>query len=129
MVQRPPPTIHPQQPIFGRLSKLLRFSHTNPVHHDQPRDPLDFSATSPLPCPLSGHASTQGRSHVNSDENSRSLPATQSSATTKFAARVPHLSSWWPVRGGHTQPNVVDVPSHRLKSATLQRALQKKTKI
>ncbi|KAG2743298.1 hypothetical protein P692DRAFT_20644414, partial [Suillus brevipes Sb2] len=41
MVQRPPPTIHPQQPMFLRLSKLLRFSHSNPVHHDRPRDPLD----------------------------------------------------------------------------------------
>ncbi|KIK36086.1 hypothetical protein CY34DRAFT_811593 [Suillus luteus UH-Slu-Lm8-n1] len=62
IVQRPPPTIEPQQPIFGRLSKLLRFSHTNPVHPDQPRDPLDFSATAPLPRPLLRHTST----HVNS---------------------------------------------------------------
>ncbi|KAG2738899.1 hypothetical protein P692DRAFT_20757259, partial [Suillus brevipes Sb2] len=42
MVQRPPPTIHPQQHMFLRLSKLLRFPpRTNPVHHDRPRDPLD----------------------------------------------------------------------------------------
>ncbi|KAG1764122.1 hypothetical protein EDD22DRAFT_884543, partial [Suillus occidentalis] len=110
-VQRPPPTINPQQPIFGRLSKLLRFSHTNPVHHDQPRDPLDFSATSPLPRPLSGHTSTQGRSHVNSGE-------LQSSATppTTSAARIPHPSSWWPVRGWSCASHAfADVPLAQAK--------------
>ncbi|KIK33335.1 hypothetical protein CY34DRAFT_813694 [Suillus luteus UH-Slu-Lm8-n1] len=113
IVQRPPPTIDPQQPIFGRLTKLLRFSHTKPVHHDQPRDPLDFSATAPLPRPLLGHTST----HMHSGENSRSLPTTRSSANppTKFAARIPHPSSWWPVRGGHTQPRIADVPLAQAK--------------
>ncbi|KAG1760177.1 WD40-repeat-containing domain protein [Suillus occidentalis] len=50
-VQRPLPTRDPQQPAFRRLSKLLRFSHadTGPVRHIQPRDPLDFPATLPLP--------------------------------------------------------------------------------
>ncbi|KAG2065489.1 WD40 repeat-like protein [Suillus decipiens] len=49
---RPPPTRDPQQPTFLRLRKLLRFSSlTNavPVRHIQPRDPLYFPATSPLP--------------------------------------------------------------------------------
>ncbi|KIK34868.1 hypothetical protein CY34DRAFT_612311 [Suillus luteus UH-Slu-Lm8-n1] len=50
-VQRTQPTRDPQQPAFRRLGKLLRFSHANtvPVRHIQPRDPLDFPATSPLP--------------------------------------------------------------------------------
>ncbi|KAG1764121.1 hypothetical protein EDD22DRAFT_846030 [Suillus occidentalis] len=110
-MQRPPPD--QQQPIFGRLSKLLRFSHTNPVHHDQPRDPLDFSATSPLPRPLSEHTSAQGHSYMNSDENSR-LSAT---SPITFAARIPHPSSWWPVFGGHTQPRIADVPLAQAKEA------------
>ncbi|KAG2741413.1 hypothetical protein P692DRAFT_20906686, partial [Suillus brevipes Sb2] len=49
MALRPPPTIDSRQPMFLRLSKLLRFSHTNPAHHARPRDPLDFPATLPLP--------------------------------------------------------------------------------
>ncbi|KIK32012.1 hypothetical protein CY34DRAFT_19365, partial [Suillus luteus UH-Slu-Lm8-n1] len=124
MVRRPPPTIDPQQPIFGRLSKLLRFSHTNPAHHDQPRDPLDFSATAPLPPPLLGHTST----HMNSGENSRSLPTTRSSANppTKFAARIPHPSSWWPVRGGHAQPRIVDVPLAQAKERNAAAGAPKK---
>ncbi|KAG2337936.1 WD40 repeat-like protein [Suillus weaverae] len=123
MVQRPPPTMDLQQPIFVRLSKLLRFSpRTNPVHpvrNDQPRDPLDFSATLPLPCPLSGHTSTQGRSHMNSSENSRPLSTTRSSPTppTTFTDCIHHLSSWWPVRGGHAQPCIVDVPLAQAKEA------------
>ncbi|KAG1807281.1 uncharacterized protein BJ212DRAFT_756726 [Suillus subaureus] len=72
---RPLPTIDPQQPVFVRLRKFLSFSsHTNAVHpirNDQPRDPLDFSATLPLPRPLLGHTSTQGRPNINSGENSQ----------------------------------------------------------
>ncbi|KAG1807283.1 uncharacterized protein BJ212DRAFT_756895 [Suillus subaureus] len=50
MAPRPPPTIDLQQPMFLRLSKLLRFSpRTNTGRNSQPRDPLDFPATSPLP--------------------------------------------------------------------------------
>ncbi|KIK31961.1 hypothetical protein CY34DRAFT_19407 [Suillus luteus UH-Slu-Lm8-n1] len=109
IAQRPPPTIDQHQPIFGCLNKLFCFSRTNPVHHDQPHDPLDFSATAPLPCPLSRHTST----HTNSGENSRSLPITRSSA--KFAARIPHPSSWWSVRGGHAQPRIADVPLAQAK--------------
>ncbi|KIK34512.1 hypothetical protein CY34DRAFT_17671 [Suillus luteus UH-Slu-Lm8-n1] len=110
MVQRPPPTIHPQQPIFVRISKLLRFPpRTNP-----------FSATSPLPRPLSGHTSTQGRLYMNSGENSRSLSTTLSSATppTTFTSRIHDLSSWWPVRRSHAQSNIVDVPLAQAKEAS-----------
>ncbi|KAG2737211.1 hypothetical protein P692DRAFT_20883828 [Suillus brevipes Sb2] len=102
--------------MFLRLSKLLRFSHTNQVHHD--RDPLDFSATSPLPRPLSGYTPTQGRSHINSDENSGSSATPPST----FASRIPHPSYWWPVRGGHAQPRIVDVPLAQAKEARSRNA-------
>ncbi|KIK43120.1 hypothetical protein CY34DRAFT_804122 [Suillus luteus UH-Slu-Lm8-n1] len=46
---RPPPTRDPQQPAFRRLTKFLHFSRANAVPHIQPRDPLDFPATLPLP--------------------------------------------------------------------------------
>ncbi|KAG2738713.1 WD40 repeat-like protein [Suillus brevipes Sb2] len=62
MVQRPPPTIHPRQPIFLRLSKRLRFFRTNtlwPGRNDQSCDLLDVPATLPLPSSLSGQVTTQ----------------------------------------------------------------------
>ncbi|KAG1827739.1 hypothetical protein DFJ58DRAFT_348365 [Suillus subalutaceus] len=127
MVQRPSLTI--EQPMFLRLSKLLRFSRANalrPGQKDQPCDPLDISATLPLPRPLSVHTSTLRRSDINSGGNasfdrfpshsfqSRLLSTTTSSATgnppTTFAARIHHLSFWRPIRGGHGQPSVVDIP-------------------
>jgi hypothetical protein len=90
---------------------------------------LQFSATSPLPRPLSQHTSTQGRSHMNSGENvsfrltaiafSADVFQSGSSATppSTFASRIPHPSSWWPVRGGHAQPRIVDVPLAQAKEA------------
>ncbi|KAG1821532.1 WD40-repeat-containing domain protein [Suillus subaureus] len=115
LVQRPLPAIDLQQPMFARLGKLLRFSFTNalrPGQKDQPRDPLDFSATLPLPIPLSGHTSTQGHSDVNSVENYRLLSTTRAPTIlpTTFTALIHYLTSWWPVRGGHAQPSVVDIP-------------------
>ncbi|KAG2737871.1 hypothetical protein P692DRAFT_20883142 [Suillus brevipes Sb2] len=105
--------------MFLRLSKLLRSSsRTNPVHHTQPRDPLDFSATSPLPRPLSGHTPTQGRSLMNFGENSGSSATPPST----FASRIPHPSSWWPVRGGHAQPRIIDVPLAQAKEARSRNA-------
>ncbi|KIK43121.1 hypothetical protein CY34DRAFT_804123 [Suillus luteus UH-Slu-Lm8-n1] len=61
IVPRAPPTRDPQQPAFRRLGKLLHFSRANavPVRHNQPRDPLDVSATAPLPSSLSAQAATQ----------------------------------------------------------------------
>ncbi|KAG1874355.1 hypothetical protein F4604DRAFT_1764172 [Suillus subluteus] len=129
MVRRAPLTIDTQQPMFLRLSKLLRDSRANalwPGQKDQPCDPLDFSATLPLPRPLSLHTSTLRRSDINSGENasfdrfpshsfqSRLLSNTTFSATgnppTTFAARIHHLSSWRLIRGGHGQLSVVDIP-------------------
>ncbi|KAG2068979.1 WD40 repeat-like protein [Suillus decipiens] len=50
---RPPPTRDTQQPTSLRFRKLLRFSSlvnaVRPVRNNQPRDPLDFPATLPLP--------------------------------------------------------------------------------
>jgi hypothetical protein len=31
-------------------------------------------------------------------------------SSNRLAARIHTLSSWWPVRGGRTQPRIVDVP-------------------
>ncbi|KAG2343548.1 WD40 repeat-like protein [Suillus weaverae] len=96
MAPRPPPARDPQQSTFLRLSKFFRFSpRTNAVRNDQHRDPLDFSATLPLPRPLSGSTSTQGRSDMNPGQSSRPLPTTRSSATppTTFADPIHHLSS------------------------------------
>ncbi|KIK34939.1 hypothetical protein CY34DRAFT_17371 [Suillus luteus UH-Slu-Lm8-n1] len=56
---------------------------------------------------------------MDSGENSRSLPTTRSSAKlpTTLAAHIPHPSSWWPVREGHAQPRIVDVPLAQAKEA------------
>ncbi|KAG2754808.1 hypothetical protein P692DRAFT_201801423 [Suillus brevipes Sb2] len=65
---------------------------------------------------------------MNSGENSRSLPTTRLSATppTKFAARIPHPSSWWPVRGGHAQPRIADVPLAQAKERNAAAGAPKK---
>ncbi|KAG2343544.1 tricorn protease domain 2-containing protein [Suillus weaverae] len=115
---RPPHARDPQQPTFLRLSKFLRFSpRATAVRNDQHRDPLDFSATLPLPRPLSGRTTTQGRSDINPGGSSRPSSTTRSSATppTTFADPIHRLSSWWPVRGGHAQPRIVDVPLAQAK--------------
>ncbi|KAG2336069.1 hypothetical protein BDR05DRAFT_971273 [Suillus weaverae] len=118
VVQRPPPTIDPQQPIniFVRLSTLLRFSRTNPVHpgrNDEPHDPLDFSAILPLPRPLSGHSA-----HLNSGTlDHYQPPRLPANVPTTFTAHIHHLSSRWPIRGGLAQTPIVDVPLAQAKEA------------
>jgi WD40 repeat protein len=114
---RPPSTIRPKQRLIRYLRKFLPF-RSPPVREDEPRDPLDFPATSPLPRSLSAQAITQGRSDTDSRENSQSippLPITQSSATTTFKARLHHLSTWWPVRAGHTSSPIVHTPLAQAK--------------
>lgn len=59
----------PRQPIFLHIRKLLRLSL--PVRNDQPRDPLDFPATLPLPQRLS----PSGHSNVDPRENSQAIPS------------------------------------------------------
>lgn len=85
---RPPPTIRPKQRLICHLRKILP-SRSFSVRKDEPREPLDFPATSPLPRSLSAQAITQGRSDTDSRENSRSIPPSptiQSSPTTTFKA-------------------------------------------
>ncbi|KAG1751500.1 uncharacterized protein EDB91DRAFT_1078270 [Suillus paluster] len=60
---------------------------------------------------------TQGPSHTDPRQNSRSMPplATQpgqslTTALFTFTARLNHLSTWWPVRASHASPLNVDVP-------------------
>ncbi|KAG2336706.1 WD40 repeat-like protein [Suillus weaverae] len=122
---RPLPARDSQHPTF------LRFSpHTTAVWNDQHRDPLDFSATLPLPRPLLGHTSTQGCSDMDPGESSQPLSTTRSSATppTTFADRIYHPSSWWPVRGGHAQSPIVDVPLAQAKERIAAEGAPKKDK-
>ncbi|KAG2156394.1 quinon protein alcohol dehydrogenase-like superfamily [Suillus clintonianus] len=111
---RPPPTIYPEQRPFLRYLRKLLSSRTNagpPVGNDEPRHPLDFPATSPLPS-LPAHATTQTRSHINPRENYRPtlVPPTTLSLAPASQARLHHLFTWWPVRIGHAPPPTVDVP-------------------
>ncbi|KAG2336882.1 WD40 repeat-like protein [Suillus weaverae] len=103
-------TIHPPQPVFlGFLRKLLhssRMDAVHPIRTNEPRSPLDFPATAPLPRPL-----------VNPHEILLITPApptTQSSApaSTTFKSR---LSSWWPLQTDHASPAIVDVPLAQAK--------------
>jgi WD40 repeat protein len=109
--QRPSPVIHSQRPAFLRLlRKLIPFSSpTNPVRNDQPRDPLDFPATSPLPHSYSHLAQETAKTHlrINPHEISRSQPVPVPSPITQ--SRLHHLSSWWPIRTGHASLPTVDV--------------------
>ncbi|KAG1752403.1 uncharacterized protein EDB91DRAFT_1333398 [Suillus paluster] len=60
----------------------------------------------------------QGPSQTNPCQNSRSMPPLSTAqpgqslttALVTFTARLNHLSTWWPVRAGHTSPPNVDVP-------------------
>ncbi|KAG2105036.1 WD40-repeat-containing domain protein [Suillus discolor] len=90
-LQKPLPTTESQRPTFLlHLRRFLRFSpSTNavpPVQHGQPRDPLDFPATSPLPPRRS--LSAQATTHPDDFEMS-SQPRT-SDGVTQF---LRHLSS------------------------------------
>ncbi|KAG2343950.1 WD40 repeat-like protein [Suillus weaverae] len=87
------------------LRKLLSSSsYTDAVRIDEPRNPLDFPATSLLPRPL-----------IKPDETSRPTPAPptiQSSPSTTLKLSLHRLSTWWPFRTHHSSPaiNVIDVP-------------------
>ncbi|OAX39024.1 WD40 repeat-like protein [Rhizopogon vinicolor AM-OR11-026] len=118
---RPPralPSREPQQPaILRHLHNFLRFSsfkNTIPtVQNIQPRDPLDFPATTSLPPNRSpsAQATVQGRS-----QNSRLMPSTTLSSTTAPAISKSHLLSWRAIREGHTGHvalPIVDVPFTR----------------
>ncbi|KAG1762206.1 hypothetical protein EDD22DRAFT_970166 [Suillus occidentalis] len=88
-VQRTQPTRDPQQPAFRRLGNLLRFSHANtvPVRNTQPRDPLDFPATLPLP---SNRIHTESAPSTSLPSRSAFVnPTRSSSANGKQKAREP----------------------------------------
>ncbi|KAG1873743.1 hypothetical protein DFJ58DRAFT_759967 [Suillus subalutaceus] len=111
--QRDFPTIYPQEHTFLRYLRKMLPSRMTPVRTDQPRDPLDFPAT--LPLPHSTSPSGQATSHAHSDmnpQNARHISAPKSSATapTTFKTRPHHLSTWWPARATHASPPIVDVP-------------------
>ncbi|KAG1814017.1 quinon protein alcohol dehydrogenase-like superfamily [Suillus subaureus] len=108
------PISHPPRPLpAGDPHTLLRFlrkllsssSRTDAVLTDEPRNPLDFSATLPLPRPL-----------IKPDENSRPTPApptTQSSiVNTSLALKssLHRLSTWWPFQTDHASPAIALVP-------------------
>ncbi|KAG2047035.1 hypothetical protein BDR06DRAFT_125289 [Suillus hirtellus] len=86
------------------LRKLFSF-RTDAVLTDEPRDPLDFSATLPLPRALPKHG-----------DNARHTPApftTQSSTidtSPTLKSHLHRLSTWWPLRTNHASPAIVDVP-------------------
>ncbi|KAG2344346.1 WD40 repeat-like protein [Suillus weaverae] len=88
------------------LHKLLPFSsRTDAVRTDEPRNPLDFPATSPLLRPL-----------IKPDENSRPTlaPLTSQSSAINTPATLKssllRLSTWWPLHTDHASPTIVDVP-------------------
>lgn len=100
--QRPPATTDQQQPIYLRLSKLFHFSSRQT---NQPRDPLDFPATRPLPSNLS--LSQQAATQV--DDFEISSPPYSSNGVAQFLRQ--HLPFLIP-RHSHGPP-VVDVATGR----------------
>ncbi|KAG2343592.1 WD40 repeat-like protein [Suillus weaverae] len=117
--QRSLPAVDPRQPIFLHIRKLLRLGL--PVRNDQPRDPLDFPATLPLPQNLS----PSGHSDADPRENSRAiptLPTTRSSFTvpTVFTTRPNHL------RAGRAPPPFADVPYAQAKERNAAAGAPKK---
>ncbi|KAG1779561.1 hypothetical protein EV702DRAFT_1194942 [Suillus placidus] len=102
---RPLPTSDPHAFIRFLRKLLSSSSRTNAVCTDEPRNPLDFPATSPLPHSL-----------IKPDQNSRPTPApptTQSSAintSLTLKSSLHRLSTWWPFQTDHASPAIVDVP-------------------
>ncbi|KAG1814016.1 uncharacterized protein BJ212DRAFT_1482363 [Suillus subaureus] len=100
---RPLPTSD-QHAFLRFLRKLLSSSPgIDAIRTNEPRNPLDFPATSPLPRPL-----------IKPDENSRP-PITQSSVVNTsptLKSSLHRLLTWWPFQTKHASPaiNVVDVP-------------------
>ncbi|KAJ8596136.1 hypothetical protein M405DRAFT_218528 [Rhizopogon salebrosus TDB-379] len=103
----------PQQYAFIRkLRKFLHFSSFMetgpPVLNEQPRDPLDFQAPSPLHSiySSSSHA-TQGRSRTDRRKSSR---RTLASSTNMSPSTTPISSRTSPPTRSPVHPGIVDVP-------------------
>ncbi|KAG1886114.1 hypothetical protein F4604DRAFT_62940 [Suillus subluteus] len=100
---RPLPTSDPHT-FLRFVRKLLSSSRTDAVCTDEPCNPLDFPATSPLPRPL-----------IKPDDNSRSTlapPTTQSptiNTSPTFKSSLHRLSTWWPFQTDYSSPATVDV--------------------
>ncbi|KAG2369801.1 hypothetical protein BDR07DRAFT_1388343 [Suillus spraguei] len=97
------PVTRDTHPFRHFLRKLLpSSSRTHVVLIDEPHNPLEFPATSPLPL-------------QNSDSNSRSMPApptTQSSVintSSTLSSRLHQPSTWWPFQANHASPAIVDI--------------------
>jgi hypothetical protein len=99
----PRPLIDHPQPVFlGFLRKFLpsRTDTARPIGTNEPRNPLDFPATAPLP-----------RSLVNPHENVQPLTTRSSApASTTLKSRLHSLSTWRPLQTGHASSAIVDVP-------------------
>jgi hypothetical protein len=118
------PIPHPPRPFPTRdshtflrfLRELLPSSRTDAVCTDEPRNPLDFPGTSPLPRPL-----------TQLDESSQLTPApasTKSSvinASPTLKSSLNRISTWWPFQTDHASPAIphfVPIAPSRLRSAT-----------
>ncbi|KAG1761258.1 hypothetical protein EV702DRAFT_1237038 [Suillus placidus] len=94
-IPRPLPTSDPY--AFPRfLRKLLPFSSCANAVHTEPRNILDFPATSPLP-----------RSHIS---RTPAPPTTQSSTINTSPKLASPLHRLWPLHTNHASPPTVDVP-------------------
>ncbi|KAG2069007.1 WD40 repeat-like protein [Suillus decipiens] len=115
---RPPPARDSQQLTFLRLSKFLRFS-SRTVKNDQPRDPLDVPATSPLPPSLPGRVPAQfDHSEINS-------PPSRSNGVLRSLRQ--HLSFLEP-KHSH-RPPVVEVAPNRKVTRLLAAKLPEYKKV
>ncbi|KAG2048422.1 hypothetical protein BDR06DRAFT_1012986 [Suillus hirtellus] len=109
--QGPSPTTQ-RHNFFHHLHTVLP-SHPNTHCNGQHCDPLDFPATSPLPCNYSFTAQETTHLHMNACKNSRHTTEPSSTATaTTLMARLRDL---WT---GHALSPIVDVPLVQGKEAS-----------
>ncbi|KAG1771194.1 hypothetical protein EDD22DRAFT_842787 [Suillus occidentalis] len=94
-IPQPSPTSDPH-PFPRFLRKLLPFSSRTNAVHTEPRNLLDFPATSPLP-----------RSHISQPP---APPTSQSSAINTSPTLPSCLYRLRPLQKFHASPTVVDVP-------------------
>ncbi|KAG2743107.1 YVTN repeat-like/Quino protein amine dehydrogenase [Suillus brevipes Sb2] len=94
-IPQPLPTSDPH-PFPRLLRKLIPFSSRTHAVHTEPRNLLDFPATSPLP-----------RSHIS---RTAVPPTTQSSVINTSSTLSSRLYRLWPLQTNHASPTIVDVP-------------------
>lgn len=98
----PRPLIDRPQPVFlSLLHKFLpssRMDAVRPIRTNEPRNPLDFPATVPLPRP-----------YAHAQENFQPSTTQSAPASSTFKSRLYHLSTWRPFQTGHTSPAIVNV--------------------